>query len=332
MISIVLNLLLGISLFLFGLNLMSDHLKKLGATRLEPVLARVTKHPLKGLLLGTGVTAFLQSSSAVCAMVVGLVESSIIRFQQALPLILGSIAGTAVTGWLIAYSSLEINAGILSVFSASVISAVCATGGIILKLFGKKRNVRRVGELLLGFAVLMLGIHLITQAVEPIKGNKALLDWVNRLNFPPLLLCAGLAIAALLQSASASIGILQTFSATGAVGFRSCYFLTLGIGIGASLPVLLSSVGKNKQAKKAALSYLAVNVFGALLGSIIYYIAPIGLLWSDLEMNTITVAALNTAYRIAVVLTAFIFRKQIEKLTGVVFKDKPKVENTAIAK
>ncbi|MBQ6380199.1 MAG: Na/Pi cotransporter family protein [Clostridia bacterium] len=312
----ILNLFFGIALFLFGMNLMSDHLKKIAGGKSEILLYKLTNKPLRGVLVGTAVTALIQSSSAVCAMVVGFAENSLISLKRAIAIILGSIFGTGITGWLIAYSSFEFGNTFAKLFSASVLSAVCAIAGIVLKLFIKNTKLKRIGEILLGFAVLMLGISTITAAVAPLKENPVFLKSFVSVQNPLLLVLIGTVFAALLQSASAAVGILQTLSLTGLISLHACAALLFGIGIGASLPVLLVSVGKNTTAKQTALSYLLADAIGAGIFSVLFYgiIAISELNTTQIIMSPLSIAIANTAYRFMLVLLMFPFIPHLEKL------------------
>ena len=317
----ILNLLFGVALLLFGMHLMSDHLKKVGGSQSELLLYRLTNSPLKAIAVGTGVTAFIQSSSAVSAMVVGLVENNLISLKRGIAIILGSILGTAATGWIIAYSSLRFASPLASLLSARVLSAVFAIIGIIFKVFIKKTKFKRIGEIFLGFAILMLGISTISAAVEPLKNNTAFLNALISLQNPILLLGIGVIAAAILQSASAAVGIVQTVSITGLIGLPAAYFIILGIGIGASLPVLLTAIGKNTAAKRSAFSYLCVNTIGAavfgIIGGLIHLSTKINII-----MTPVTISLMNTIYRLCLVLLLIGLIPQIERLCIFIIKDK----------
>lgn len=321
---IVLNLLFGIALFLFGMNLMSEHLKKIAGSKTELLLYRLTDKSLKSIAVGAGVTAFIQSSSAVSAMVVGLVENRLITLKRGIEIILGSIFGTAFTGWIVAYSSLQFSSPIADLFSARIISAVFAIVGIVFKVFLKNVRIKRTGEILLGFSILMLGISTISAAVEPMKENTMVLNAILQLKNPLLLAVIGVILAALLQSASAAVGILQTLSVTGIIGLPTAFSLILGIGIGASLPVLVSAIGRNNEAKRAAFSYLCINACGALFCGIIALITtrliPQGAFAG--EMTPISIALINTMYRFAIMIGLYRFIPVIEKICVYTIKNK----------
>ena len=203
----MISLLGGVALFLFGMSLMGDGLKKVAGNKLELVLYRLSGTPVKGLLLGTGVTAVIQSSSATSVMVVGFVNSGMMKLEQAIAIILGALIGTSVTGWIICLSSLE-GGGWVSLLSTSTITAVVAVAGIILRMFTSKQVNRHLGDILLGFAVLMYGMQAMSGAVAPLKQSEAFISILTSFSNPLLGILVGAAFTSILQSASAAVGIL----------------------------------------------------------------------------------------------------------------------------
>ena len=271
-VSNILALLGGVALFLFGMSLMGDGLKKVAGNKMELVLYRLTGTPLKGALLGTGVTAVIQSSSATSVMVVGFVNSGMMKLQQAVPVIQGALIGTSITGWIIALSSVS-GASWATLFSTSTLAALMAVAGILLRMFSKKQVHHHVGDILLGFAVLMFGMQDMSGAVAP----------------------------AVLQSASAAVGILQALSMTGAICFETAFPLILGIAIGSSLPVLLSALGAKVDGRRAAFSYLVIEVIGALVIGLLYYVLDliVGFGINQMIMDPVNIALANTLFRVA---------------------------------
>ena len=203
----VISLLGGIALFLFGMSLMGEGLKKVAGSRLELVLYKLSSTPLKGVLLGTGVTAVIQSSSATSVMVVGFVNSGMMKVKQAIGVIMGAILGTSVTGWILCLSSREGGSGVVQLLSTEV-----AVVGIILRMFTGKTSNRYVGEILLGFAVLMYGMSAMSGAVSPLRESEAFIRILTSFSNPILGILVGLAFTSVLQSASAAVGILQALS------------------------------------------------------------------------------------------------------------------------
>ena len=305
----------GIALFLFGMSLMGDGLKKVAGDQLELVLFRLSNTPLKALLLGTGVTAAIQSSSATSVMVVGFVNSGMMDLQRAISVIHGALIGTSITAWIICLSAIE-GAGWVSIFSTTTISAVVAVIGIILRMFSKKQKRRHIGDILLGFAVLMFGMSTMSTAVSPLRESKLFISLFTSFSNPVIGILAGLIFSVVLQSASAAVGILQALSLTGAVTFAEAYPLILGIAVGASFPVLLSSMGARVEGRRTAWSYLTIEGIAVILCAVIYYglNALIGLPFEEKVMSPVSIAALNTVFRLGSAILLIPFNKLIVKL------------------
>ena len=217
----MISLLGGVALFLFGMTLMGEGLKKAAGSKLEMVLYKLSGTPLKGVLLGTAVTAVIQSSSATSVMAVGFVNSGMMKVRQAISVILGALIGTSVTGWIICLSSLEGSGGWVSLFSTSTITAVVAVIGIVLRMFSKKQSSHHVGDILLGFAVLMFGMQAMSAAVSPLRESEAFIRLLTTFSNPLIGILVGAVFTSVLQSASAAVGILQALSMTGAVSFSA---------------------------------------------------------------------------------------------------------------
>ena len=242
-ISNYISLLGGVALFLFGMTLMGEGLKKVAGSKLELVLYKLSSTPLKGLLLGTGVTAVIQSSSATSVMVVGFVNSGMMKTRQAIAVIMGALIGTSITGWILCLSYIEGTGSWVSLLSTSTISAVVAVVGIVLRMFSKKSSHHHLGDILLGFAVLMFGMQSMSSAVSPLRKSETFINLMTTFSNPLLGIAVGAAFTAVIQSASAACGILQALSVTGAITFDVAYPMLLGIAIGAAVPVLLSALG-----------------------------------------------------------------------------------------
>ncbi len=295
----VISLLGGVALFLFGMTLMGDGLKKVAGSRLELVLYRLSGTPLRGVLLGAGVTAVIQSSSATSVMVVGFVNSGMMKLRQAIAVILGALVGTSVTGWIICLSTLE-GSGWVELLSTSTLSAVVAVAGVILRMFSKNQQRRHVGDILLGFAVLMFGMQSMSAAVSPLRESESFVRLLTAFSNPLLGILAGALFTCILQSASAAVGILQALSLTGAVSFAAAYPVILGIAIGAAVPVLLSALGAKTDGRRTAFAYLEIEVLGVLLCGGIFYGANaiFGFGFMDMTMNAVSIAFVNTAFRV----------------------------------
>ena len=298
-ITMVLSLLSGVALFLFGMSLMGDGLKRVAGNKLELTLYRLTNTPLKGVLLGMVVTAIIQSSSATTVMVVGFVNSGMMQVSQAIGIIMGANIGTSITGWVLCLSYVEGSAGIAQLLSTATISSVVAIVGIIFKTFVKKESYKSLGEIMLGFSILMLGMQTMSGAVSPLKESERFIRALTMFSNPAAGIVAGILLTAVLQSASASVGILQALSATGAIHFATALPITMGIGVGASCPVILSSIGTNKNGKRTALVYLLIDSFGMVVWSILFYSvnAFVDFPFMDTVMGPVQIAMLNTVFR-----------------------------------
>ena len=324
-ITIILSLLSGVALFLFGMSLMGDGLKRVAGNKLELVLYKLTNTPIKGLLLGTVVTAIIQSSSATTVMVVGFVNSGMMKVAQAIGIIMGANIGTSITGWILCLSYIDGSSGIAQLLSTATISAVVAIVGILFKMFFKKSTYKNVGDIMLGFAILMVGMQTMSGAVSPLKENEHFVNMLTMFTNPFLGILVGIAFTAVLQSASASVGILQALSVTGSISFAAALPITMGIGVGAACPVLLSSIGTNKNGKRTALIYLLNDLFGMIFWSITFYSvnAFVHFPFMDMTMRPVTIALMNTVFRMATILLLIPFISQFEKLVFRLVKDSP---------
>ena len=319
----MISLLGGVALFLFGMTLMGDGLKKVAGNKLEIILYKLTSTPLKGVLLGTGVTAVIQSSSATSVMVVGFVNSGMMQVRQAIGIVLGSILGTSITGWILCLSDIS-GSGWVSLLSTATLTGVVAVIGIILRMFYKDLTKRHIGDILLGFAVLMYGMSSMSGAVAPLKDSAAFIDILTRFSNPLLGALVGTVFTCILQSASAAVGILQALAITGTITFSVAFPITLGIAIGAAVPVLLSSLGASVKGKRTAYVYLLIDVIGALVWGIVFYAvnAAVHFPFMNTTMTTVSIALLNTIFRFATVLLLTPMIPLLEKLVTFLFPDK----------
>ena len=319
----VISLLGGIALFLFGMSLMGEGLKKVAGSRLELVLYKLSSTPLKGVLLGTGVTAVIQSSSATSVMVVGFVNSGMMKVKQAIGVIMGAILGTSVTGWILCLSSLEGGSGVVQLLSTEVLTGIVAVVGIILRMFTGKTSNRYVGEILLGFAVLMYGMSAMSGAVSPLRESEAFIRILTSFSNPILGILVGLAFTSVLQSASAAVGILQALAITGAVTFEVALPIVMGIAIGAAVPVLLSALGANLNGKRTAFIYLLIDVLGVLIWALLFYGANaiIHFTFLGTVMSSVSIALMNTLFRLATVIVLLPCIGLMEHMVELLFPD-----------
>lgn len=300
----IISLLGGVACFLFGMSVMGDSLKKVAGSKMEMVLYKLAGNPVKGILLGTGVTAVIQSSSATSVMVVGFVNSGMMKVRQAIGVVLGAILGTSITGWILALNSIGGGSSVASYFSTEVLTGVVALFGIILWMFAKKTSSKNVGGIMMGFAVLMYGMSMMSGSIAPLREDPKFIDMLTSFSNPILGVLVGLLITAVIQSASAAVGILQALAMTGAVQFDMAFPILMGIGIGASVPVMLSALGASTNGKRTAFVYLIIDVLGAVIVGALFYIlnAIIGFSFMHQTMTMVGIALTNTLYRLAVVI------------------------------
>ncbi len=319
----ILSLLSGVALFLFGMSLMGDGLKRVAGNKLELILYRLTNTPFKGILLGAGVTAIIQSSSATTVMVVGFVNSGMMKVSQAIGIIMGANIGTSITGWILCLSYVEGSKGIAQLLSTATISAIVAIIGIIFKMFIKKASYRNVGDIMLGFSILMTGMQTMSGSVAVLKENEKFIKGLTMFSNPAIGILIGVLITAVLQSASASVGILQALSVTGTISFATALPVIMGIGVGAACPVLLSAIGTNNNGKRTALIYLLNDLFGMVFWSTAFYSvhAVVKFGFMDMTMGAVEIALLNTVFRTATILVLMPFIKWIERFVFWLIKD-----------
>lgn len=327
----IMSLFSGIALFLFGMSVMGDGLKKVAGSRLELILYRLSGTPLKGVLLGCGVTAVIQSSCATSVMTVGFVNSGMMKVKQAVSVILGAILGTSVTGWVICLSYIG-GEGIGAIFSTATLTAVTAVVGILLRMFSKKPVLSQVGGIMMGFAVLMFGMSTMSGSVSSLGKAEWFRGFLVSLSHPVTGILVGTVFTAVLQSASAAVGIVQALSATGAMTFETALPLLMGIAIGASAPVLLSAIGANTEGKRAALVYPVAGCVSALAAAAVFYIAHAIFRFPFLGavMDPVRIAAVNSILRFAMVALLFPFSDVLESLVNLLVPGKKTEEDPGV--
>ena len=306
----------GVALFLYGMSLMGDGLKKVAGNKLELILYRLSSNPLKGILLGTGVTAVIQSSSATSVMVVGFVNSAMMKLRQAIAIIMGAVIGTSITGWVICLSSVGGTSPALKLLSTEALAAITAVAAIALKNIVKKRSTKHVADILMGFAVLMFGMKTMSGSVSALKEDPGFISFLTSFSNPFLGILVGIVFTAILQSASASVGILQALSSTGLITLDVALPIILGIAIGASVPVLLSGMSSPKDGKRTAISYLVIEILRVILFAVVFYVlnAIIRFPFFHKTMDMFDIALLNTLFRVSTVIVLALFIPLIEKL------------------
>ena len=322
----VLQLFCGLAVFLYGMDVMGDALKKAAGTKLKDLLGKMTSNPIKGFLLGLIVTAVIQSSSATTVMVVGFVNSGTMTLLQSVGVIIGANLGTAVTAWLTAPAAMgseEIAGGWTDLLKTDAWMPILAVIGIILIMFVKRGRKRDIGTVLIGFAVLMVGMELMSDAAKSIPAE--ILEGILTVFQNPILgLLAGLALTVIVQSSSASVGILQSLTASGSMSLGVALPIIVGQNIGTCITAILSSIGANKNGKRAAVIHLSFNVIGAVVVLALFYLVNwlLNLVDVSMHINAWGVAIIHTIYKMIAIVIIFPFYKQLEKLSKVIVRDK----------
>ena len=319
----VLNLVGGLALFLYGMNLLGDSLEKLSGGKLESILEKLTAKPIMAVLLGAGVTAAIQSSSATTVMVVGFVNSGIMKLKQAVYIIMGANIGTTATSWILSLSGIESSNFFVQFLKPTSFSPLLAFIGIIFLMFSKKEKKHNVGALLIGFAILMTGMDAMSNAVSPLKDVPGFTDLFTMFSNPILGMLLGAVLTAIIQSSSASVGILQALCATGAVTFSSAIPIIMGQNIGTCVTALISAIGAKKNAKRAAFVHLYFNVIGTVLFMVIFYLlnAFVHFSFMDQAASTARIAVVHTTFNVTATLLLFPFGSLLEKLACLTIRD-----------
>ena len=319
-ISNTIALLGGLAFFLFGMSLLGEGLKRVAGKKLEMILGKLTSTTLRGVMLGTLVTALIQSSSATTVMVVGFVNSGLMKLTNAIGIIMGANIGKTATGWIMVLAGVEGN----SAFSSATVFALIAFIGIILYFFCKKTTRKNVGMILLAFSVLMNGMQTMSGAMAPLKESEAFLGFISAVSNPFVAIGVGIIVTAIIQSCSASIGILQAMSITGVIGYDVAIPMVLGMCIGACAPVLISAIGANVSGKRAAAIYLIFNIAGSVLLMIPFYIinAVVGFDFMGAPATSMGIAIVNTIYKVVATILLIPFAGLLEKAVCAIVKEK----------
>lgn len=319
----VLTLFGGLALFLFGMSVMGDGLEKSAGSKLKTILERLTSSPLKGFLLGVAVTAVIQSSSATTVMVVGFVNSGIMSLRQAIGIIMGANVGTTVTSWILSLSGIQGDSLFIRLLKPSSFSPILAIIGIFLYMFVKSSKKKDIGSILLGFAILMFGMETMSDAVAPLKDVPQFTHILLLFSNPFLGVLAGAALTAIIQSSSASVGILQALSATGSITFGSAIPIILGQNIGTCATAMLSSIGTNKNARRTAIVHLYFNIIGTILFLVLFYacnaIFQFQFVYSSI--NQLGIAIVHTCFNLLATGVMLPFAGVLERLACATVKD-----------
>lgn len=321
----------GLALFLFGMHTLSGALEKLAGGKLEKWLEKATSSPIKGVALGTGITAVIQSSAATTVMLIGFVNSGIMKLSQAIGVIMGANIGTTATAWLVSLSAMSSGEGVMSLISTSTIIPIIAVAGVFLLMFVKSDKVKTVGAILAGFGTLMLGLDIMSSAASVLEGNESFREAMVMFSNPVLGVIVGAVLTALLQSSSVSIGILQSLSnATGSITYSYALPIILGQNIGTCVTALLSSVGSNKSAKRVAIVHLYFNVIGTIVFLLLFYLiqAFIDIPFVNNSLDSVGIAVIHTSFNVLATALFLPFTKQLEKLACLTIRDDPSEESS----
>ncbi len=320
----ILTLIGGLALFLYGMHVMGDGLSKVSGGKMEQILETLTSNPLKAVGLGALVTAVIQSSSATTVMVVGFVNSGIMKLSQAVGVIMGANIGTTVTSWILSLSGIESDNFFIQLFKPTSFSPVLAIIGVAFLLFAKSEKKKDIGTIFLGFAVLMFGMESMSGAVKPLADVPEFTGILTAFSNPLLGMVAGALLTAVIQSSSASVGILQALCVTGAVSYGVALPIILGQNIGTCVTALLSSIGAKKNAKRAAMVHLYFNLIGTAVFMALFYSlnAFLNFAFLDQAANAAGIAVMHSAFNVFATLVLLPFAKVLEKLACLTIRDK----------
>ena len=313
----VLSMVGGLALFLYGMSVMGNGLEKMSGGKLERILESLTSSPLKAVLLGAGVTAVIQSSSATTVMVVGFVNSGIMKFSQAIGIIMGANIGTTITSWMLSLTTLDAGGSfLLKMMKPSSFAPILALIGILLYMSAKTDKKRVVGEILLGFAILMSGMETMSAAVKPLKDVPEFTSILTMFDNPVMGILAGAVLTAIIQSSSASVGILQALSVTGAFTYGSVVPIILGQNIGTCITAIISSLGANKDGKRTACVHLSFNILGSALFMLVFYLGNVIFKFPFMNeaVDGANIALIHTIFNVFATVVLFPFVKALEKI------------------
>ncbi len=325
----VLSLFGGLAMFLFGMDVMGKGLERQAGNKLQSLLEKLTSNPLKGFILGLGVTAIIQSSSATTVMVVGFVNAGIMQLKQAVGIIMGANVGTTVTSWILSLSGISGDSFFIKMLKPSSFTPILAVIGIILFMTSKTDKKKNIGTILLGFAVLMFGMEQMSGAVKPLTDVPQFTNLFTLFTNPVLGIIVGAVLTAVIQSSSASVGILQALSVTGAVTYANAVPIIMGQNIGTCITAILSSVGANKSAKRAAAVHLYFNIIGVIVFCILFYSAKAVLNFSFINdpVSQVGIAVVHTAFNVTATVIILPFSNFLVKLACMTVKDKENETN-----
>ncbi len=330
----MLSMLGGLALFLYGMLLLSQGLEKLSGGRLEQILERLTSNPFKAVFLGGCVTALIQSSSATTVMVVGFVNSGIMKLSQAVGIIMGANIGTTVTAWILSLAGIEGDQFFVQLLKPSTFSPVLAMIGIICIMMSKRERQKDIGTILLGFAILMYGMDSMSSAVKPLAHVPEFTNLLLVFQNPVMGIVAGAILTAIIQSSSASVGILQALASTGSVRYSMAIPIIMGQNIGTCITAIISSIGASKNARRTALIHLYFNLIGTMVFMILFYFFN-GILDFSFVNEKVTppgIAVVHSIFNITATILLLPFAKGLERLAYMTIKDTKEVQTETRAR
>ena len=318
----VLSLIGGLAIFLYGMDLLGEGLTGASGGKLEKILEKLTSSPIKAVLLGAGVTAVIQSSSATTVMVVGFVNSGIMKLSQAVGVIMGANIGTTITSWILSLTGIESSNIFISLLKPTSFSPVLAAVGIVFLMFLKKDSLKNPGKIMIGFALLMYGMDAMSSSVAPLAEVPQFASILTAFSNPVLGMLAGMLFTAIIQSSSASVGILQALCSTGILSYATALPIIMGQNIGTCVTALLSSIGATKNGKRAAIIHLYFNVIGTVTFMIVFYAlnAVIHFSFLNLTAQEFGIAVIHTTFNIITTAYLLPLRKVLEKLAYATIK------------
>ncbi len=328
----ILNLIGGLVMFLFGMELMGDSLKKLAGGKLESILARLTSTRIKGFLLGFAVTAVIQSSSATTVMLVGFVNSGIMKLGQTISIIMGANIGTTVTAWLLSTADINGTAIILKLLKPDSFTPILAAVGLLMTMMAKRESRRTVGSILLGFSFLMFGMEMMSGAVSGLRENETFTNLLTMFSHPLMGILVGTIFTAIIQSSSASVGVLQALALSCAIPYSTAIPVILGQNIGTTITPIISSISGNTESKRVAFTCLYIKLIGVIIVTGIFYLlnSIIGFAFMEANVSAFNVAVIHTLFNVISTVILMPFCSFFEKLAIKTIKSKEGDETTDV--
>ncbi|MBR3928305.1 MAG: Na/Pi cotransporter family protein [Clostridia bacterium] len=322
----ILGLLGGLALFLYGMSLMSDGLERRAGNQLKTILYKLSSSPMRGLILGLVVTAIVQSSSATTVMVVGFVNSGLMKLAQSVGIIIGANIGTAATSWILSLAGIESSVWYIQLFKPSTFTPVVALIGIIMHMMGKKAKTKDTGTIFLGFAVLMFGMEMMSDSVDPITELPGFQSVLTAFSNPILGVIVGTVFTAIVQSSSASVGVLQALSVSGAISYSAAIPIIMGQNIGTCVTAMISSAGASTDARRASMIHLLFNIIGMIVWLSIFYLINVFVNFAFLStaINPMGIAVVHTIFKLLTTALLMPFHKKLVDLATLLVRDKGK--------